>query len=217
MHRNVLPAIVFTVALAPFGLAQAGIECWTNKEGIRECGNAVPPEYVQQGHEVLNRAGIVKEKVERAKTPEEIAEEARLAEIKAREEEKRKAQEEEDKVLLNTFTSEREIELSRDSKVATIDTEITIASKNVERVQTRLEEMRGRAAAQQRDGRPVAEKLQKEITDAEAQENEYRTFIDKKTAERSSIISDYDRKIQRFRELKGVSPAKANKQGAAQN
>ena len=54
----------------------AGIKCWTNKEGYKECGNAVPPEYAQQGHTELNKQGLVVDQQERAKTPEELAAEA---------------------------------------------------------------------------------------------------------------------------------------------
>jgi hypothetical protein len=27
--------------------ADAAIKCWTNKEGVKECGDTVPPEYAQ--------------------------------------------------------------------------------------------------------------------------------------------------------------------------
>ena len=37
--------------------ARAAIKCWTNHEGIRECGTAVPPEFVQQGHQELSKQG----------------------------------------------------------------------------------------------------------------------------------------------------------------
>ena len=52
---------------------QARLKCWTNSEGVRECGNAVPPEYAQQGHQELDKSGMVKKETERAKTDEELA------------------------------------------------------------------------------------------------------------------------------------------------
>ena len=53
--------------------AEAAIKCWTNKEGVRECGNAVPPEYAQQAHEEKSTSGMTIKRTERSKTPEELA------------------------------------------------------------------------------------------------------------------------------------------------
>ena len=47
------------------------IKCWVNKDGLRECGNVVPPEYAQGGHSQVTPSGTVRE-VEGAKTPEEM-------------------------------------------------------------------------------------------------------------------------------------------------
>ena len=49
-------------------------KCWTNNEGVRECGNVVPPEYAQQKTRTINERGITTEVKERAKTKEELAE-----------------------------------------------------------------------------------------------------------------------------------------------
>ena len=54
--------------------AQAKFKCWTNNEGVKECGNAVPPEYAQQGHEVMNKHGVARES-KKAKTLEELTQE----------------------------------------------------------------------------------------------------------------------------------------------
>ena len=50
--RHRIPCALAAVALLALPpMAGAGIKCWTNNDGVRECGNAVPPEYAQQGHE----------------------------------------------------------------------------------------------------------------------------------------------------------------------
>ena len=53
----------------------ARMKCWTNSDGVKECGNRVPPEYTQQGYQELSTGGIVKEKTERVKTKEELKKE----------------------------------------------------------------------------------------------------------------------------------------------
>ena len=88
--------ILFTLSgLTLSGSVQARIKCWTNNEGIKECGNKIPPEYAQQGHQEIGKGGIVREEVKRAKTKEELAEEKRLAKL---EQEKLKKEEEQKKV-----------------------------------------------------------------------------------------------------------------------
>ena len=96
---------------------QAKFKCWTNNEGVKECGNAVPPEYAQQGHEVMNKHGVARES-KKAKTLEELAAEReaeKLAAAAAVEQEKRAKL---DRVLLDTFTSEDDMVLTRDGQIA---------------------------------------------------------------------------------------------------
>ena len=61
-------AVALILSLGPTDAAARKIKCWTNKEGFRECGYTVPPEYAQKGHQEIGKFGTVEE-VERAKTP----------------------------------------------------------------------------------------------------------------------------------------------------
>ena len=78
----------FSIILILSGLSlsttvHARLKCWTNNEGVKECGNSVPPEYAQRGHQELNKSGVVKDEKKRAKTDEELDEQKRLDEIQA--------------------------------------------------------------------------------------------------------------------------------------
>ena len=84
---RILAALISACGLLAATLpAQAAIKCWTNKEGVRECGEKVPPEYSQSGFETRNTQGMVTEETERARTAEEIEkagqEAAAAAEVK---------------------------------------------------------------------------------------------------------------------------------------
>ena len=65
-------SLAFAMLIVLSSGAEATIKCWTNSEGVRECGNSIPPEYSQQGHTELNSQGVVIEENERAKTAEEL-------------------------------------------------------------------------------------------------------------------------------------------------
>ena len=110
--------------------AQAGkIVCWKNNEGIRECGNSVPPEFSQKSVERKSAMGVTLEKTDRAKTAEELekrrAEAERLRVAKAEQERIDTEPKRKDLVLLQTFTTEEDLKLARDGKVARIVVDAT--------------------------------------------------------------------------------------------
>lgn len=200
-----LPLAMLMLASSPVEAAK--IKCWTNKDGIRECGNVVPPEYAQQGHEELNSQGVTVETVERAKTPEELAEEQRLEAIKAEQERLRIEQENRDRVLLHTFSSTDEITMARDGKITAIATEIRLTTKSMTNTQERLDSMRKQAANLERSGKPVPEKLSSDIKAAESQVTEYQTFIDGREKEKTRITEQFEQDMLRYKQLKsGEAP-----------
>lgn len=131
--------------------AMAGIKCWTNSEGVRECGTTVPPQYVQQGHTVINPMGVEIGVGEHAPTEEEKVQQAREAELEQQralqreeEERQRKEQEQFDRVLLSTYTSEQEIEYSRDEKIGAIESNIKLTASRMEQLRDNLDKLRNR-------------------------------------------------------------------------
>lgn len=99
MRKQLFSTLIIVFTLSGLTLSvpvQARIKCWTNNEGVKECGNKIPPEFAQKGHQELGKGGLVREKTERAKTDEELAEERRLAKIEA--DEKAKAEEQENSI-----------------------------------------------------------------------------------------------------------------------
>lgn len=195
-----LPLAILLLASTP--LQAAKIKCWTNKDGIRECGNIVPPEYAQQGHEELNAQGVTVDTVERAKTPEEVAEAARLEAIKAEEERQRIEQENRDRVLLHTFSSTDEITMARDGKITAIATELRLTNKSMEHTQERLDTLRKQAANLERAGKPVPEKLAADIKAAETQVDEYNAFIDGRQKEKDRINEQFAEDMTRYKQIK---------------
>ena len=143
MNKQVFNTVIIMTAIFILMLTttvHARMKCWKNNEGVTECGDTVPPEFAQKGHKEIGESGIVREEVERAKTPEELAEEKRLA----KEEELRLKKEEEkqlkDRILLETFASVEEIENARDDRIQAV--EASIALKDVRREKKFVEDKR---------------------------------------------------------------------------
>lgn len=200
-HLTLIFPLLLGIGLSP-GTAQAKIKCWTNSDGIRECGNAVPPEYIQQGHDEVNAQGVRVKRHERAKTEAELAEEARL---KAIEEEKKRLAEEQaahDRVLLDTFASEDEIVMARDGRLTSIKTEIRLTRRSMNAAKERLDQLRKQAANLERAGKPVTEKISTGIEQAQTQIKEYQDFIENKQAEKDKLHQQFEIDVTRYRKLR---------------
>ena len=98
--------------------------CWTNNEGVKECGDRIPPEYAQQEHQELNKKGMVIDKTEAVKSKEELAKEKEQAAATAEEERLAKEAARNDKILLQTFSNVDDIQMARDGKIATLQSSI---------------------------------------------------------------------------------------------
>lgn len=135
-----LTQLIFWLLLATFSTANA-YQCWTDEDGNTSCGDVVPPQYSQQGFKELNQGGGVVNQVGRAKTPEEIAAEKRIAQQKLKDEEERKARETEEQKLLMQFSSENDISVQRDQQLTTIDTGISITESQINSLKKNLNDM----------------------------------------------------------------------------
>jgi hypothetical protein len=182
--------------------SEAAIKCWTNKDGVRECGDKVPPEYSQQGHQELSKQGLVKEEQKRAKTDEELAAEAKTAAEAAEQKRIQQERAKQDMVLLETFSSLEDIEQVRKERLVAIESSIKLAEKRTETIQADLSKRIKSAADSERAGNAPNEALLKDIESLKRQINDNSEYIDGKRKEYEATNSEYDGYAKRFKELK---------------
>jgi len=191
------------------------IKCWTNEEGVRECGTAVPPEYSQQRVEVINERGMVVDVKERAKTMEELEAEKREAERLAKlkqEEERRQAEARlRDTILLRSYTTERDLKISYDDKIAVNRDIIDITNTGTRTLNKNLNNTRTKAANYERAGEKPPESVLEEMNSLERQIKDNDDFIARKQKEIEVLKQQYEADLKRFRELKGIKPTEAAK------
>jgi hypothetical protein len=191
------------------------IKCWTNEEGVRECGAAVPPEYSQQRVEVINERGMVVDVKERAKTMEELEAEKREAERLAKlkqEEERRQAEARlRDTILLRSYTTERDLKISYDDKIAVNRDIIDITNTGTRTLNKNLNNTRTKAANYERAGEKPPESVLEEMNSLERQIKDNDDFIARKQKEIEVLKQQYEADLKRFRELKGIKPTEAAK------
>ena len=207
MRTTTFSALLVLFTLAGLALpesAQARMKCWTNNEGVRECGDKVPPEYAQKGHHELGKSGLVREEKERAKTPEELAEEKRLAKLEEEQKKQEEAQKNQDRILMETFSSVGDIERARDDRVTALEATIKLTQARNEKIQLDLDKRIKTAADQERGGKSPSEALLKDIDSLKRQIKNNDSFIVEKRAEQEEIKKSHALDIARYKKLKGI-------------
>lgn len=180
----------------------ATIKCWTNKEGVKECGTRVPPEFSQEGHEEINKQGRVIKEEERAKTQEELdadkaTDAAELEQKKAIEERAKK-----DKILLDVYTKVEDIEKVRDDNIKNIKGRITLAKSRVDKIQADLDKRIQAAAEAERGGKTPNAVLLKDIEVLKQRVKDNQNFIAEQQKQVEDTRAAYSADIERFKELK---------------
>ena len=204
MNKKLLNLIIFFL-LCEMILANhvsARMKCWTNSEGIKECGDKIPPEYTQQGYQEISKGGVVLEEKERIKTKEELKKAKKEAAIIAREKDEERNKKAHDKMLLETFASIEEIEAARDQKIEAVESTIKITQKRIIKLGYLLDdELNENTVNKQIDGENKkfnnAESLKEQIFDN-------KKFIKNKIDEQGKIKKTYLEYISRFKKLKGL-------------
>lgn len=190
--------------------AHAAIKCWQNKDNIRECGQIVPQEYSQQRIEVLNSKGVVVRVIERARTPEEQVEYLRQQELQKAKQRELAAKKRKDLILLQTYTTEKDLLLARKQNLRAIDGIISITESNTKTIEENLAVLKKRAADYERAGEQPSQELLTEMENLKSQVHDNKDFTRKKLQAKQLIEAKFDADLKRFRELKGIKPGKAS-------
>jgi len=183
--------------------AQAGkLKKWIDENGQVQYGDHIPPQYAKKRVQILNDQGVVVQTRAAAKTPEQIAKEKHLAAVKAEQERIRQEQARKDRILLDTFTNEDEMIMTRDGKVEAIEAIIRVTRGRIEKIRQRLSSQKQRAANMERAGKPVPKSLTQQISESRAQIHQNIDYIKNREQEQHAIKDKFEADIKRFRELK---------------
>jgi len=200
-YKNLLVSSLCALSIgANFSAQAAEIKCWTDENGVTTCGDAVPQEQSQEGFQEFSSEGAYVGEVEKAKTPEEMAAEQRLAELKLKEEEERKKQKAKEDRLLELYGSEEDIENARRDSIGTINT------KYIERLQKNLADLE---ASLENTSTADTHKMSAEertLTERSIEETkqrigDYQETIEKKNLEIDAENKRFDANLALFREI----------------
>ena len=205
MQHFKLPLACTLALLFAAGVAHAekpSIKCYMNKDGVRECGNVVPPEHAQQDIELKGKTGLTLQHRERAKTREELAAEAAAKAEKEAAERKAREKAAADQILLQTYGSEEDITTARDSQLSSLQSQIRISEGRIQKLDRQLDQMIAEAAEDQKQGKPVPDNLAAGIDSMRQELANQRRFIEERKAEVEAINTKAEEDLGRFRSLK---------------
>ncbi len=195
--------------------AGAGYKCWTNNEGTRECGSAIPPEYAEQDPEYQARLQAAEAAAEPPPpTEEELAEQKRqqeALEAQQREEERQRAEEQAraDELLLASYRTEQDIVAAMNLKLSGLDAAISGAEQDIVETRQQLNEEQQQAMELARMGQLPDAQYQARIDSLNAAIEEKESFIEACQVKRAEVNSEFGAYLNRFRELQHSAASSA--------
>ncbi len=188
---------------------------WVDKHGEVFYGDKIPPEYAAQGSKEISEQGIVV-KTNAPPPTEKQREEAQHQELlKAEQDRIAKEKRAHDRMLLSTFSTEEDLILTRNGKVASIDAMISATQSRNQSLEKSLTEMRATAAERERNGQLIPDKLRKDIAALHSQINDNVSYIADKQREQESLRTQFENDLERFRELKTAQSEALKRSGDA--
>ena len=214
MTPRKLAALASVALLAPLAAHAQTREQYTYRctghDGKKYYGQTIPNACLGRPLELINKQGLVVKRID----PE--GDEKKKAEKEAELEKKREAEAAQrdisrrNQALLATYTSEKDIEDSRNRDLRNHD-------KGVQEVLKRIEDIKKRQQQFQRElalfneagkGSPPA-RLQEEITNAEIDLKAAQSLLEAKKKETQAINARYDDDKRRYQEAVGKKPKKS--------
>ena len=188
--------------------AQAKMYKWVDEDGQMHFGDKIPPKYLVKAHDELNEQGVKVKHKAAAKTPEEKAEEYRLKreQKKAALIEKKKQQR--DRVLLDTYTTERDLTVARDSRLDAVDSQIHLAETIIADSNKKIAAMEKQIVDIQASNRQVPLDLYDRLEIEKKQVVVQTKVMEQHKKRRTSISKQFNDYIERFKVLKAEQKAK---------
>lgn len=174
---------------------------WRDAEGNLHYGDTLPAEAARFGYEVVNPQGLVVKRVQRAKTPEELAADkaaaARQQAATAKAEERARA----DAQLLAGYPAERDLKRAQQQKLELLEQQVVAARISLRSQEQTLADSLARAADAERADRELPAAEAKKLAELRRQVDTQRAVVSRREAEREAARESFVQELARYREL----------------
>lgn len=202
-------AVLFiaAAAFASTAFAQAKLYKWTDANGKVHYTDKLPTESAGRASEELNKQGTVLRRNSAPLTAEERAEAEQERKRKLEEAAAAKEQRRKDLALLNTYSSERDIEEARARALKANEDAIKDAERKLADARKRGDKLRGEAEFYAK--KPMPKQLQQDISVNELDIKAQTEVAEAKRRDVASINAKYDDDKRRFEDLNRASKTAA--------
>jgi hypothetical protein len=200
-------ALALLLTAAPLAQAQQKIICWKDKTGkVVGCGDRVPPEFQQNESKTLDNRGITRQTNVSAEEAARLKLEAeKKAALKVEDDRKIAEQRRQDSALVNTYTSDKEIDQRRDREVQVVDLQLVhlkSSLKNAAEAEAVLLKRNGDIA---KSGKQLSPALADELARSTDERKRVEARVAEKEKDKAAIIARYAEQKARYLELRGGS------------
>lgn len=175
---------------------------WVDDDGNIHYTDRMPASATDEEHEVMDERGTVMDRKESKEVERERREEIEAAKAEERRREmEREEQRRRDRIIMQTFTTERDIELTRKDRVEAVQVQINIVEHGIERLRAEHRQVMRRLEKLPEDA-PAAEEQRQRLEEIDGRLEQ--RWADKYQLEtrRAEIKERFDGYLERFRELK---------------
>jgi hypothetical protein len=171
---------------------------YSNERGVTVINEAIPPEYVAGGYDIITRDGSLIRRVPRQLSEEELLEQGtEAARERLRKEEEQRLQAW-DEMLMLRYSSVEDIEAARERAVRDLQIRISILKSNLMQVKSQIEREQQRAADVERSGREAPASLTSNIDKLGREIEDTEESIAIRRQEIEETKASYQRDIDRF-------------------
>jgi hypothetical protein len=183
---------------AAFSLnAEAKLFKWVDNNGTTHYGETIPPEYANNDAVKLEK-GRIEKREDKNTTSKKAAQMDPVAE-KARIEAERH-----DNALINTYSSEKEIDLARDRNLQQVEARTGSFTTLLKSAQENDVALQKEAEVLTKQGRKIPKSLEEDLVEAKARIAKLQGDLDNSLKENEAVKARYEADKVRYRELKGI-------------
>jgi hypothetical protein len=207
--RVVLLTISIGLLLGPL-TAQAVLYKWVDDEGRVHFGDQIPVQFQLKAHDEMNQRGIVLKHREAAKTPEEKAAARLLAKERKKIELTEKKKKQRDRVLLDTYTTERDLIVARDSRLEAVGSQVQLAETIISDSNKTIDSLEKQVVQIKASNREVPADIYQRI-DSEKQQVKVQSQVKQgHIKRRDDITAQFNDYVERFKVLKDEQEVRRN-------
>ena len=179
---------------------------WIDEDGVVHYGDSIPAKYAEVERQVVNEHGITVDVLQAKKTEEELAEEARLEELRMEAELQRRR----DQALLATYLTIDEIIMHRDRRIELFQAQARVTELYLRNLQRRMDSLMEEASkyspySDDPDAPIIDPSLAEDIATTKDTIARHEENLRKFHTDEQNIVARFDGDIDRFKKLKGLN------------